>query len=166
MIYLFAILLAILSPASTAWCDSGTYLDIKFNSFPAEPLLGNKLISLEKLKGKIVIIDFWASWCEPCKNSFPFYNELFLKYKDQGLVIIGVSTDDNTQERDRFLKDHPVEFLIYYDKSKQMISDFKVKILPSLFLFDKELKPVRFFGGFNSKNKSDLEAEIKKLLNK
>ncbi len=71
--------------------------------------------SLEKYEGKVVVLDFWASWCGPCRRSFPWLNEMHGKYEKDGLVIIGVNLDANEEDAAEFLQDYPAEFLIHFD---------------------------------------------------
>ncbi|WP_415063809.1 TlpA disulfide reductase family protein [Bdellovibrio sp.] len=138
--------------------------NVEFKSFSAEALSKGSALKFDDLKGKVVLMDFWASWCEPCKEALPHYNKLYKKYKDQGLVVIGINEDDDLKERDDFLKAHPVEFSMFYDKSKQMAKDFKVQALPSLFVFDKKLKPVSLYRGFSEDKPQALEKQIQELL--
>ncbi len=72
-------------------------------------------LDLERFRGKVVLVDFWASWCEPCRHSFPWLNEMQAKYADRGLVIIGVNVDRERADAERFLRDVPAEFQIVYD---------------------------------------------------
>src|SRR5438445_4347059 len=103
---------------------------VEFKSIAAESLSGS--VKFSELKGKVVIVDFWASWCEPCKEALPQYNKLYKKYKDQGVVFLGINEDDDMKERDAFLKAHPDSFPVYFNNDKQMAKDFKVLELPTL----------------------------------
>lgn len=138
--------------------------NVEFKNLSAEALSKGSKLQFGDLKGKVVLMDFWASWCEPCKEALPHYNKLYKKYKDQGLIVIGINEDDDIKERDDFLKTHPVEFAMFYDKSKQMAKDFKVQALPSLFVFDKKLKPVALYRGFSDDKPQALEKQIQELL--
>ncbi|WP_413942760.1 TlpA disulfide reductase family protein [Bdellovibrio sp. HCB-162] len=137
---------------------------VEFKALPSDLIQGSKISNLNELKGKVVLIDFWASWCEPCKEALPHYNRLYKKYKDKGLVVIAINEDDDLKERDAFLKSHPLEFTIYFDKTKSMVKDFKVQALPSLFVIDKNLKPVALFRGFSEDKPQVLEKKIQELL--
>ncbi|MDG0816357.1 TlpA disulfide reductase family protein [Bdellovibrio svalbardensis] len=136
---------------------------VEFKAITAEPLSKNSLTFVD-LKGKVVIVDFWASWCEPCKEALPHYNKLYEKYKNQGVVFIGINEDDDLKERDAFLKAHPISFPVFFDKEKQMAKDFQVVALPTLFVFDKKLKPVILYRGFDDKKPQVLEKGIQDLL--
>lgn len=147
---------------NTAIAESNV-LNIQFKDLPSESIQGPH-ISFQDLKGKIILVDFWASWCEPCKEALPHYNNLYKKYKDRGLVVIGINEDDDIKERDAFLKKHPAIFPMFFDKSKNLVKDFKVQALPSLYVFDKNLKPVKMYRGFSNEKIKSLEKTIIELL--
>ncbi|NUN07316.1 MAG: TlpA family protein disulfide reductase [Bdellovibrio sp.] len=140
--------------------------NIEIKSLPSKHLQGEKLKGLGDLKGKVVLIDFWASWCEPCKEALPIYNNLYKKYKDQGLVIIGINEDNDEKDRDTFLKTTPLDFPMYQDEKSQWVSQFKIQALPTLFVFDKNLKPISMYRGFSPEKATSLEKQIKDLLSK
>ncbi len=71
-------------------------------SFTVPDMRGGKAISLDQFQGKVVYVDFWASWCVPCPKSFPFMEELHRKYGDKGLVIIAINMDQNLQDAQIF----------------------------------------------------------------
>ena len=75
------------------------------------------MVELSKMKGKVVYVDFWASWCTPCRKSFPWMNDLHKKYKDQGLEVVAVNLDKSRAPIDEFLKKTPADFTIAYDPS-------------------------------------------------
>jgi len=79
-----------------------------------------KKYKLSDLKGNVVILNFWATWCGPCRMEIPDFNELYLKNKDQGLIILGISTDDTKRGLSNFLKSYKVEYPILYGSNKQI----------------------------------------------
>lgn len=138
--------------------------DIEFKKLPAVKLNTHKLSGIKDLQGKVVLVDFWASWCSPCKEALPHYGKLYEKYKDKGLVVIGINEDDDLAERDAFLKSTPIQFPLFFDQDKSAVADFQVKALPTLYVFDKKLKPVAMHRGFDAKDTQALEKQIQELL--
>ncbi len=121
----------------------------------------------DELKGKVVIVDFWASWCGPCKESFPVLNELKKKYADRGLVIIAVNVDEERADMETFLKANPATFTVVRDAGQKLVPKTGIKTMPSAFVLDGEGK-VRFaHAGFHGdKTKKQYEEQIEALLKK
>jgi cytochrome c biogenesis protein CcmG, thiol:disulfide interchange protein DsbE len=122
------------------------------------------------IKGKVVLVDFWASWCGPCKQSFPTLDELQKKYGPQGFVIVAVNEDEKKSDMDEFKKQHPVSFTIVRDadaESKKLIEKVDVSAMPSSFLIDTSGK-VRFVhtGFYGDQTKQEYVHEIESLLKK
>ena len=120
----------------------------------------------DSLKGKVVLVDFWASWCLPCAESFPAMNELRKEYGDRGLVIIAVNVDEKQTDMERFLKKHPSSFLVVRDAEHKLVEAFHPPTMPTSFLVDRKGK-VRFLHkGFRGKETSkEYRTEIESLLN-
>jgi thiol-disulfide isomerase/thioredoxin len=121
--------------------------------------------SAPDVKGKIVLVDFFASWCEPCKDSFPAMEELKQKYGDKGLVIIAINVDKKKEDMDDFVKKHPVTFTILRDGSNKLVNEVKIPTMPSSFLLDRDGKVHSFHRGFKgAESKKKYAAEIEALL--
>lgn len=116
-------------------------------------------------KGKVVLLDFWASWCGPCKESFPVMDELQQKYGDKGLVILAVNVDEKVAAMNDFLKDHPVKFTIVHDATKKLVGTANIASMPTSFLIGKDGKVVAIHKGFHGKETAkEYVAEVEKLL--
>jgi len=121
-------------------------------------------LDLAQYKNKVVYLDFWASWCGPCRKSFPWLNEVEAKYKKQGLVVIGVNLDSEVELAKQFLKEVPANFRVYSDPDGKLAEKYKLVGMPSSFVIDGKGKVRHRHVGFK-KNKSDeYEKSIQSLL--
>jgi len=125
----------------------------------AEPL------DLARHHGRVVIVDFWASWCKPCRQSIPWLNTLRERYGASGLTIIGVNVDAERRDADRFLRDVPIDFEIVFDPDGALAKQFNVQAMPSTYIFDRTGKLVKTHLGFRDAKKVENEAALKNLLN-
>lgn len=134
----------------------------------ALPKLGAKgTIDLAKLKGKVVVVDFWASWCEPCKLELPALDALYKKHRAKGLVIIGVNMDETPAEARTFLKERPVQFPHVYDGEKKALADkLELDKMPTSFILDRSGKIVVRHEAFRPGDEKKIETTILKLLKK
>ena len=121
-------------------------------------------LDLTAYRGKVVYVDFWASWCGPCRQSFPWLDEVSREYAAKNLVVIGVNVDHDRDRAERFLTDTPAEFPIIYDPRGEIAAAFKVNGMPSAVLIDRSGR-VRFqHTGFSPKSKEQYEDDLRKLL--
>jgi thiol-disulfide isomerase/thioredoxin len=119
----------------------------------------------EATKGKVVMVDFWASWCEPCKQSFPVMEELHKRYAEKGLVIIAVNVDENRTDMESFLKKNAATFVVVRDASQKLVEKAGIATMPSSFLIDREGKVKYLHTGFRgAETKKKYEEEIESLL--
>lgn len=125
---------------------------------------GQANISLASLEGKTIYVDFWASWCAPCLVSLPQYNELYHKYRNQGLEIVAINVDNPIEDGLEFLQETPLDFLIPADPEGDAAELFGVIGMPSSYLIapDGEVKLVHM--GFRSGDIEFIEEEIRKVL--
>ena len=121
----------------------------------------------DALKGKIVMVDFWASWCGPCKESFPAMNDLQKKYGDKGLVIIAINEDEKSSDMRDFLKDNPAAFIVVRDAEQKLVAKAGIQTMPSSFMLDESGK-VRFAhsGYHGAETRKQYEQEITSLMKK
>jgi len=124
----------------------------------------NGTITHDSFKGKVIYLDFWASWCKPCVKSFPWLNQLHEKYKDKGLVVLAINLDSDKALADAFLKQIPAKFTVAFDKEGVTPGLFKVKGMPSSFMVDREGYLQGQHTGFREKDKARLERAIVKQL--
>lgn len=121
---------------------------------------------LSGMKGKVVYLDFWASWCKPCKKSFPWMGEVKKKFADQGFEVVAVSLDVKREDADIFLKklNMDIDFTIVYDSKAVSASEYKLRGMPSSYLIGRDGKIYASHVGFREKDKAKLEAAITRLL--
>lgn len=119
---------------------------------------------LEDLHGKVVLLDFWASWCSPCLRSFPWMNDLQQKHAGEGLVVVAVNLDQDRALADGFLDKVPAQFRVEYDGTGDLARQFGVKAMPTSFLIDRAGKVRARHAGFREKQRHEREQQIEQLL--
>jgi len=93
--------------------------------------------SLPDLKGKIVLLDFWASWCGPCAKSFPSLDALYKEYRERGVVVLGINLDEDPAAMGAFLKKRPVSFPIVRDAKQKLVAKANVGSMPTSLILDR-----------------------------
>ena len=157
---LLALLLATLTyAASTHAAKPGT---------PAPPFAlptaSGETAALASLRGRVVYVDFWASWCGPCRRSFPWMNAMQSRYASEGLAIVAVNVDKRRADAERFLRDTPASFTIVYDAEGKTPAAYDVAGMPSSYLIDRRGNIAAVEEGFHDERRNDLEARIRALL--
>jgi thiol-disulfide isomerase/thioredoxin len=130
----------------------------------ALPDASGKTLSLASLHGRVVYVDFWASWCTPCRRSFPWMNSMQARYGQEGLSIVGVNVDKRRADADRFLGDVPAKFEVVFDAAGATPGAYGVKAMPSSYLVDRRGNVVAAEEGFHDERRDALEAQIRSLL--
>ena len=95
-------------------------------------------MSLESLKGQVVLINFWASWCGPCRQEFPLLDNIYKKYKKLGFTVVGLNVEPDQNLAEGFLKENPVSFPILYDPKDEVSKHYGVVGMPSVALVDRK----------------------------
>ncbi len=120
--------------------------------------------NLSEFKGRVVLVDFWASWCAPCKVSFPALDSLHEEFHDAGLDVVAINVDEDTKSAREFLSGKSPSMTVLFDPKGRSPEAFKVEGMPSSFLIDRDGN-VRFrHMGFTDQTRSDFRREIKMLL--
>lgn len=121
-------------------------------------------VDLAALRGKAVYVDFWASWCAPCRRSFPWMNAMHEKYAAKGLAVIAINVDRKRVDADRFLAHVPAHFAIAYDAEGRTPNAYAIKGMPSAVLIDSLGRVVSTHAGFRDEDREMLEAGIRAAL--
>jgi thiol-disulfide isomerase/thioredoxin len=116
------------------------------------------------LAGKLVYVDFWASWCGPCQASFPWLKAMHEQYAAKGLVIVAVNVDKDRSDANRFVAKFGPPFVVAYDPAGTTADAFRVDGMPESFLIGPDGTIVYSHRGFVLKDAPKIEAEIKKAL--
>ena len=134
--------------------------------FTLPSLQQDQPVSLQKFSGKVVYLDFWASWCAPCRTSFPLLNKLHQKLKGQGFEVVAINLDEDKAKAEAFLKEIPVEFTILRDAKGEWSDKYVVESMPTSFIIDKQGVIQNIHKGFTSDDINELEHKITELLAK
>jgi cytochrome c biogenesis protein CcmG, thiol:disulfide interchange protein DsbE len=134
---------------------------------PTFELPGDKKnINLAKLKGKVVYLDFWASWCDPCRKSFPWMNDIHSRYDPKDFTIVAVNLDTSRKDAAKFLDKVPADFDVAYDPEGSVATKYNLKAMPSSYLIDKKGQLVYIHKGYREGDTNEIEEKIRQLLNK
>jgi thiol-disulfide isomerase/thioredoxin len=133
--------------------------------FPAWAPAGLVGASLPKTSGKVMLVDFWATWCAPCKASFPAYARLHSEFGSKGLVIVAVSVDEDKSAYARFVREFNPLFAVELDAEKTLVREIDVPTMPTSYLVDREGRVRYIHAGFHGSTTEDtLRREIEELL--
>jgi thiol-disulfide isomerase/thioredoxin len=119
---------------------------------------------LGELEGDLIWVDFWASWCAPCRRSFPWLNEMQSRYGPAGLQVIGVNVDKERELATEFLDETPATFTISYDPEGRLAESYDVQAMPSSFLIDRSGTILARHYGFKLANSDEYERSIEAAL--
>ena len=164
--FLLKISIAVTLAASltTARLASADHLDQISASCMLTDMEGEPMLELNELKGKVIYVDFWASWCPPCIKSFPFLNQLEAELKNEGLHVIGVNLDEKLTDAQEFLEKFPVNFSIAADPSKQCAKEFDVMAMPTSYIIDRKGNIRHIHKGFRPDETQQLRTLVTELL--
>ncbi|MCZ6618912.1 MAG: TlpA disulfide reductase family protein [Gammaproteobacteria bacterium] len=131
----------------------------------ALPLLtGGETRTLAALRGKVVYVDFWGSWCLPCRESLPFLNRIRNSQSRDDFEVFAINLDELAGDATRFLADYPVDYPVLADPGHTTLADYGVEVVPSSFLIDRQGRICTFHVGFKPAQKARIREEIRALL--
>ena len=134
-------------------------------SAPSFQLTGvTDTVALSAYKGRVVYVDFWASWCSPCKDSFPWMNKMQAKYADQGFVVIAINVDRKQDDAYEFLSKEDVNFPVAFDHKGDTPKQYEVMGMPSAYVIGKDGNILHAHIGFNTDDTAEYEKHIQQAL--
>lgn len=154
---------------SGAVCRAAGLLGLSFLLLCSRSVPGGEMetagaLDLSAYHGQVVIVDFWASWCAPCRRSFPWLDAMQRRYADQGLVVIGINEDNAPQDAAAFLEQVPVSFRIIADPEGEIARQFELIAMPSTYVFGRNGEIAARHLGFKVAKQAEYEAVLQELL--
>jgi peroxiredoxin len=125
---------------------------------------GGSPVSLGQYKGQVVMINFWASWCGPCRQEFPLLESIYRKYSRMGFTLLGVNVEPDSQAANEWLKQTPVSFPILYDKDSKVSKLYDVAGMPSTVLIDRSGKLRMLHRGYKPGDENEYLDSIRTLI--
>ena len=156
-----SMMVAALLTVSAGWAGAAVTVGSQFPSLAAHTP-GSRV---PDTKGKVVLVDFWASWCAPCKASFPALQRLHDKYHASGVEVIAVNVDTKREAMDRFLQEHPVTFSVVRDVNNRLVELVEPQAMPTSLVMDRQGRVVAIHTGFQGEEtEKALAEEIEKCM--
>lgn len=123
-----------------------------------------KNVKLSELRGDVVMINFWASWCGPCRQEMPLLDALYKQYKDYGFTLLGVNVDEQQEAADKLLKHVSVTFPVLYDATSSVVELYDVDAMPSTILIDRDGNMRYLHRGYKPGYEDHYDAQVKALV--
>jgi thiol-disulfide isomerase/thioredoxin len=123
-------------------------------------------VKLDDLRGKVVLVDFWASWCGPCRQSFPWLSAMSERYGKNGFVVVAINLDKDREAADAFLREFTPPFTVAFDPAGKSAEAFDVKAMPSSFLINHTGRLVYSHAGFTPRDTDAIETRIKEEISR
>lgn len=134
--------------------------------FSGRDIITDQQINLVDYKGKIVFVDFWASWCPPCIESLPAYDQMRRQIGIQEFEIIAINVDENTADGMKFLEKHPVSYPMLADPTGEIGIPYGIRTLPRSYLLNREGRIIKSYKSFKAGDEKKLQEEITLLINR
>jgi thiol-disulfide isomerase/thioredoxin len=149
-----ALLLAVTGTARAKMTPGDRAIDFE------KPSLSGATVKLSALRGKVVLVDFWASWCEPCKRELPLLAKMASRLRPKGVEIVTVNIDDRTEAAQAFLRQHDLQLTVVADVDKKLVATYDPPKMPSSFVVDKAGIVRAINGGFEDGDAARIEQQL------
>ncbi len=121
-------------------------------------------VSLSDLRGEVVLLNFWATWCPPCREEMPLLDQIYSRYEALGFTLLGVNVEQDSRLADRFLADVPVSFPILLDPKEQVSQLYRVPAMPTTVIIDRQGTVRYIHHGFRAGDEEKVHNEVRRLL--
>lgn len=121
-------------------------------------------IKLSELRGEVVMLNFWASWCAPCRKEMPLLEEIYKKYSDLGFTLLAVNVEEDSSKADILLKDIPVTFPVLFDNTNKVTKLYKVVAMPSTVIIDRDGNQRYLHRGYLPGYEEEYKKQVKELI--
>jgi thiol-disulfide isomerase/thioredoxin len=128
------------------------------------PSRGGDNVSLDQLKGQVVMINFWASWCGPCRQEMPLLEQMYKRYSPLGFTLLGVNVEANSKDAEKLLANVPVSFPVLFDKDNKVSKLYDVNAMPSTVFIDRKGNVRYLHRGYKAGDESEYLNQIRALL--
>ena len=116
-------------------------------AFELPHLTGEGTLALADLRGKAVVVNFWASWCDPCEDESPYLERLWRERRGEGLVLVGINEEDVSKDARRFARRQGLTYPLVRDRSGELRDDYKLRGYPETFVLDRQGRVVERIAG-------------------
>jgi peroxiredoxin len=121
-------------------------------------------IKLSELRGQVVMVNFWASWCGPCRQEMPILDQLYQRYQPMGFTLLGINVEEDSAAADKILKEIPVTFPVLYDTKHKVSERYQVRAMPSTYLIDRDGKLRYLHKGYKSGTEEAYQQQLRELI--
>ncbi len=154
----FAMLFGVVISPLLAAAPSGPAPDFTLKSRTGEN------IKLSELRGQVVMINFWASWCGPCRQEMPLLDQLYQRYQPMGFTLLGVNVEEDSKAAEKVLSEIPVSFPVLFDNKNQVSETYQVSAMPSTVLIDRDGNVRYLHKGYLPGYEEDYQQQIRELV--